>query len=303
MRDENSKWVWVRSGDSLGRIARRFRVSLRDLKEENALKGNLIVVGDRLRIPKKGNSRKSRTVVSKRPSSPSIKREPKTAGPVRVAKAEKPAKPKSEINKNIAPERATGSITDSPVQLSSLAGPSAPPKDGTSWLPKDLNALPDPPERGSRMRKEALRQVLAVRSSSSKKFGWVRIRENETIGHFSRWLRVSPRVIRRMNRIRSSRRVRLGKKIRIPFRRVSKKNFLEKRVSYHFGIEEKFHRKYSVSRTGRHKLKRGENVWDLVMRTYKIPLWLFRKYNSSKDLRRISVGEELIFPVLEPRSF
>jgi membrane-bound lytic murein transglycosylase D len=311
MRDENSKWVWIRSGDSLGKIARRFRVSLRDLKEENALKGNMIVVGDRLRIPKKGNSRKSRTVVSKRSSSPLIERErkavierkQKTAKPVRVAKAEKPAAPESEINKKVADQRATGSKTDSPTQLSSLAGPPASPKDGTSWMPRELNSLPDLPERGSRMRKEALRQVLAVRSSSSKKVGWIRIQENETIGHFSRWLRISSRDIRRMNRIRSNRRVRLGKKIRIPFRRVSRKNFLEKRVSFHMGIEEKFLRKYSVSRTDRHKLKRGENVWTLVMRTYKIPLWLFQKYNSSKDLRRISAGEELIVPILEPRNF
>ncbi len=102
-RDENSKWVWVRSGDSLSRIARRFRVSLRDLKEENALKGNMIVVGDRLRIPKKGNSRKSRTFVSRRSSSSptererklAIKKERKTARSIRVARAKKPAKPKS----------------------------------------------------------------------------------------------------------------------------------------------------------------------------------------------------------------
>ncbi len=296
--DENSKWVWVRSGDTLGGIARRFRVSLRSLKKENELTGSMIVVGDRLRIPQKNGSRKSKAVASKSVPTQSVKRQKKAPKPVQVAKAEMSPKPKKKVS-------ATTPAMESkaPARISSLAGPSLAPKDEDLWMAEDLNAPPNLPERGSEMRREALRQVLAVRTSHEGKVGWVRVQENETIGHYSRWLRISPRVIRRMNKIRSNRRVRVGKKIRVPLRRVSKKNFLDKRVSFHMDIEKEFLRKYSVSRTDRHVLKRGENVWTLVMQTYKVPLWLFKQYNAKKNLHQISIGEELVFPRLERRSF
>ncbi|MEE9240389.1 MAG: transglycosylase SLT domain-containing protein [bacterium] len=303
-RDENFKWVWIRSGDSLGRIARRFRVSLKELMAENDLEGSRIVVGDRLRIPKKGGSRKLKITASKNPLVPSEKNRKKALKSVQVAKLTDSAKPKRKMKMKVSRSR-TNRSTESSLrgQRSLPVGPPVPQKEEDSWVAQGLDVALDIPERGSRLRKDALRQVLAVRSSPSGKVGWVQVQENETIGHFSRWLRISPRVIRRMNKIRSNRRVRLGKRIRVPLRRVSKKNLLEKRVSFHISIQENFLRKYSVTRTDRHKLKRGENVWTLVMRIYKVPLWLFQKYNSKKDLHKISVGEELVVPILEPRSF
>ncbi len=305
-RDENFKWVWIRSGDTLGRIARRFRVGLKELMAENDLEGSRIVVGDRLRIPKKGGSRKLKITPSKNPLVPSEKNRKKAPKSVQVAKLTDSAKPKPKRKMKMKVlESRTNRSTESSLrgQRSLPVGPPVPQKEEDSWVAQGLDVALDIPERGSRLRKDALRQVLAVRSSASGKVGWVQVQENETIGHFSRWLRISPRVIRRMNKIRSNRRVRLGKRILVPLRRVSKKNLLEKRVSFHISIQENFLRKYSVTKTNRHKLRRGENVWTLIMQTYKVPLWLFQKYNSKKDLRRISVGEELVVPILEPRSF
>lgn len=47
----------VREGDSLNRIARRFRVSVRDLQRANRMRGTTIHPGDRLRIPGRGGGR------------------------------------------------------------------------------------------------------------------------------------------------------------------------------------------------------------------------------------------------------
>ncbi len=44
----------VKRGDSLGKIAKRFGISVRALKEANGLRGNLIRVGQRLKIPLRG---------------------------------------------------------------------------------------------------------------------------------------------------------------------------------------------------------------------------------------------------------
>lgn len=296
--DENAKWVWVRSGDTLGRIARRYRVSLKNLKRENELTGNLIVVGDRLRIPQNDRLRKSKVVAENKAEPRPVKKAKKAQKPMRVTKAETSAKPGDEIAEAVSKKRSESLVRNSSQIVSAVA-----PDEGDFWETEDLELATILPERGSQIRREGLRHLLAVRTSNKGKVGWVRVHENETIGHYSRWLRISTRVIRRMNKIRSNRRVRVGKKIRVPLQRVSKENFLEKRVSFHLEIEKEFLRKYSVLRTDRHVLKRGENVWTLVMQTYKVPLWLFKQYNAQKNLHQIAVGEELVFPVLKRRSF
>ncbi|EDP76434.1 M23 family metallopeptidase [Hydrogenivirga sp. 128-5-R1-1] len=48
----------VRPGDSLQKIAKRFGVSWREIKRFNRLRSNVIVVGQKLKIPKKGVARK-----------------------------------------------------------------------------------------------------------------------------------------------------------------------------------------------------------------------------------------------------
>lgn len=64
-RVKRYKLYRVRKGDSLQKIAKRFGVRVSDIKKANGLRGNLIRVGQRLRIPVKGSvtakSRKSRS--------------------------------------------------------------------------------------------------------------------------------------------------------------------------------------------------------------------------------------------------
>ena len=48
----------VRPGDSLQKIAKKFGVSWREIKRFNRLRSNVIVVGQKLKIPKKGVARK-----------------------------------------------------------------------------------------------------------------------------------------------------------------------------------------------------------------------------------------------------
>ncbi len=306
VNDEGAQWVLVRPGDTLGAIARRNRVRLKDLMMENGLERSLIIVGDRLRLPAKGASGKSK-IASAKPPAPAPKKKSRTQlvrletpmvskAPEKTERApEKPKAIKAPAARKAAPPKKT------PVRT---AAASPPPKldEEAIWAVSEYD-LPVIPNRGSRYRREALIQALAVAPSGGEKMGWIRVQENETIGHLSRWLRVSSRQIRRMNGIRSSRRVRMGKKIRVSFRRVPKTDFIESRMAYHEGIKKNFFNKYAVSRVSRHKLKRGENVWTLIVRTYKIPLWLVRQYNTDKNLRRIAAGEELSIPVVERRKF
>ncbi len=325
---EGSKWVLIRPGDSLGRIARRHRIRLGDLMKENGLEKTLIRVGDRLRLPERSSTKKRASIrksavrqkkaVSQKPAaskklaalrSKLVSRQVKNkkigkrmASLSGSRKMPQPPKPKKSPD-----ARKSTPARKSPQRVASV--PQAVKRGQTSerglfQFVSEYDLPEKVPSRGSRFREGALRQALAVSpSSGGSKAGWVRVQENETIGHLSRWLRVSPGRLRKMNRIRSSRRVRIGRKIRVSFLRVPREDFIERRLAYHKGIEKTFFKKYTVSRVKRHKLKPGENVWSLLMRTYRVPLWLVRHYNGNKNLRRITAGDEVAIPVVERREF
>ena len=63
--DRTATWYRVRYGDSLGRIANRFRTSVRKLKRLNSLSTHLIYPGDRLRVRGTPTPQKSLTGESK----------------------------------------------------------------------------------------------------------------------------------------------------------------------------------------------------------------------------------------------
>lgn len=305
-KGDGSKWVLVKPGDTLGAIARRNRVRLKELMNENGLKKSLIVVGDRLRLPDKTGSKKQQAASLKRMS-------PKPATPPR-AKQKKEGKRTASMKpvvkktiqatkKRVVKSKGISLAKKMVPKAASSSGPSSAREKNFFVFVSEYDTAVSVPRRGSEYREGALRQAVAVSMSGKEKTGWVRVQENETIGHLSRWLKVSKGQIRRMNGIRLNRRVRMGKRIQVSFLRVPQNDFIERRVAYHKGIEKTFFDKFTISEVKRHKLKPGENVWTLIMRTYKVPFWLMRQYNTDKNLRRLKPGVELTIPVVERRKF
>jgi membrane-bound lytic murein transglycosylase D len=122
---------------------------------------------------------------------------------------------------------------------------------------------------------------------------------DETLGHFAEWLEVSAQRLRDLNDLPYSRALRIGQTLRLDFSRVNAGVFLERRTEYHKGIEEDFLGSFRVTGTLEHKLARGESIWQLSHRTYKVPTWLIRRYNPDTDLTQLSPGVKLVIPVVE----
>ncbi len=47
-------------------------------------------------------------------------------------------------------------------------------------------------------------------------------------------------------------------------------------------------------------MRRGESLWVLARRTFKIPIWLLRQYNPDLDFDSVNVGTSVTVPKLEP---
>ncbi len=128
---------------------------------------------------------------------------------------------------------------------------------------------------------------------------WIRVDADESLGRFADWLEIPTSRLRKLNGISRSRSLRMGARIRLDFSNVSEEMFLQRRMEFHKGVEEDFFGTYRVTGTVDHKLSRGERLWDLAHRSYRVPIWLIYRYNPEVDLQNPVPGTELDIPVVE----
>ncbi|MCH8073516.1 MAG: LysM peptidoglycan-binding domain-containing protein, partial [Proteobacteria bacterium] len=62
--------------------------------------------------------------------------------------------------------------------------------------------------------------------------------------------------------------------------------------------QDTFFRNNTITGVTEHVVRSGESVWILALRTYDVPVWLFRQYNPELDLHNVQRGARLNFPIL-----
>ena len=93
----------------------------------------------------------------------------------------------------------------------------------------------------------------------------------------------------------------IGKRIKLDFSRVSHDVFEKRRIEYHRVLQEAFFEQFQITGSDEHKIKRGESVWVLAKRKYKVPIWLLRQYNPDLSFEKIRPGMIIKFPRVEER--
>jgi membrane-bound lytic murein transglycosylase D len=49
-------------------------------------------------------------------------------------------------------------------------------------------------------------------------------------------------------------------------------------------------------------MRRGDSIWVLSHRRFRVPLWLLRQYNPDLDFAVLGTGTEITVPLLKERS-
>jgi membrane-bound lytic murein transglycosylase D len=130
----------------------------------------------------------------------------------------------------------------------------------------------------------------------------ITVQAEETLGHYAEWLEVSASRLRRVNGMRAGTPVVLGRKTRLDFSRVTPETFEQRRLAYHQALQEEFFEAYNVVDTESYTLKRGDTLWFLAERKFRVPVWLLRQYNPDIDFARLPAGIELVIPRIESRT-
>jgi membrane-bound lytic murein transglycosylase D len=324
----------VRRGDTLSIIGRRFGVSESALVRENGLRSrHKIQVGQRLRIPGAGVQIASTAptpppkaalpapepVVVTPPVEPVVvaKSEPVAAvvaeveppAPV-VAEAEPPAPvvvtaPEPTPVAVVEPEPVVAEpepvAVEEPEPMPVVAEPEpTPPPMAMASAELQPAAAPAPPMPSMTAANGAPSSVPDP-SDYEVHDGRVTVQAAETLGHYADWLEVRASQIRSKNRMPYGRALVIGRSLRLDFSRVTEEEFERRRLEYHRTLQGEYFDAFSVTGTETHVLRRGDTLWVLAERKYRVPIWLLRQYNPEIDFGALTAGAKLTVPLVEPR--
>jgi membrane-bound lytic murein transglycosylase D len=295
----------VAPGDTLGRIATRYGVSEQDLAAANGIRDrHLIAVGQTLRIPGA-----TEPVVVASASAPEAERAKPEPAPER-AKPES-AKPKptpAEAPVPSAPEKAPAAAKPAATPVASAepsppAAPVAPEPESVApepvaVAPEPESVEPEPAPPPAARRPDASPQDPSDYSVHGNR---IRVQAAETLGHYAEWLETRASQLRSLNGLSFEQPVVIGDALKLDFARVSPAEFEQRRLEYHQSLQKEFFDAFVVTGTENHVLARGESLWYLAKRKYKVPVWLLRQYNPDLDFAALPAGSPLVVPIVEPR--
>ena len=93
----------------------------------------------------------------------------------------------------------------------------------------------------------------------------------------------------------------IGRLIRLDFSQVTPEEFERRRLEFHRTLQDEFFSAFEVTGTETHVLRKGETLWYLAERKYRVPLWLLRQYNPDLDFSTLPPGASMVVPQIEAR--
>ncbi len=311
-------------GDTLGRIAARHGISVSQLAQANGLKpGSRIRVGQSLKLPGKAVAK---VAANARPESPSTPvTQPQSLVPAVRAYVVQPGDSLASIARKTGVRQRellalnnldNPDLVRSGTRLRLVAADSGNTKPaaagaragGTASVQRAVEpaaAANLPALESAAQAKEPTGDVGGTSASLADPSNYlvagndtVEAQAAETLSHYASWLEVSPDELRKANGWKGKHALVMGQRVRLVFTRVSRDEFLARRVAYHHDLQEDFFSRYRIADTTEHLLRRGESVWILASQKYKVPVWLLRQYNPTLDLGQVRPGTRVVFPKL-----
>lgn len=249
----------VRPGDTAGRIAQRHKVSLKALRRANKLDQTAIIF------------------VGQNLRLPSLQPPPDSSPPHIPSKYQKVSRP-GLSQKTPRP---------SPAPLPLLNNTK---KQRPVW--KDIQGA-----RSVVLMELRVRDIRSSQDGTNQ--GSITILPNESLELLAGWLKISPRILRRLNNFSPGRILHPDDQIQISLNRQSAGVFEEKRFDFHLETEEDFFSAYKIIGVSSYLVQQGDTVWDICRNKFDLPLWLLKKYNSTLDFRGLRSSQRLTIPIVK----
>jgi membrane-bound lytic murein transglycosylase D len=303
----------VRRGETLSSIAQKYRVPIRELENLNNLRNrNRIRVGQKLRLPiehdagpKPGRQQAEVFAQARADGLYTVRRgDSLTLIALRLGVDEWELARANGIRNRHRIE--VGQLLRLPGPPDSLPAPRAnsetplvapvpEPKSATASAPAESDPEGDlglePPLEPPKLLADP--SDYLVRSDDT-----IKVQFGETLGHYAEWLDLRAQHLRVLNGLSFGEALPIHSRLRLEFSRIPQSLFEKQRIDFQRGVQENYFSEREIIGTITHKLKRGESIWILAHRRFKVPLWLLQQYNPDLDFETAPAGSEIIAPVL-----
>ena len=132
--------------------------------------------------------------------------------------------------------------------------------------------------------------------------GTIEVQMGETLGHYADWLDIRASQLRKLNGMPYGTSLVVHRHIRLDFSSVSRREFERKRIEFHEDVQEAFFAEWEITGAQTHRLRKGDSLWVLSHRKFRIPLWLLQQYNPDLDFSAASAGANISVPLVKRRT-
>ncbi|HEY1726155.1 MAG TPA: transglycosylase SLT domain-containing protein [Steroidobacteraceae bacterium] len=129
--------------------------------------------------------------------------------------------------------------------------------------------------------------------------GTIRVVAAETLGHYADWLDISAARLRALNHLRGRTPVRMGRRLKLDFVKVSHEQFEQRRRDYHERLQAAYFASHRIAGTEVYIARRGDSLWSITQKSLKVPVWLLQQYNPDLDFGDLRPGTQISLPKVE----
>jgi membrane-bound lytic murein transglycosylase D len=115
----------------------------------------------------------------------------------------------------------------------------------------------------------------------------IEIQAAETLGHYADWLQTHSSQVRSFNGLGSSESLRVGRRLKLDFGKVSVREFEQRRLAYHQAHQAMFFQDHRITGACTHNVRAGDSLWVIAARQYGVPFWLLRQYNPDVNFNGV----------------
>jgi membrane-bound lytic murein transglycosylase D len=127
----------------------------------------------------------------------------------------------------------------------------------------------------------------------------IRVATDETLGHLADWLGTDPASIRELNQISAKATLRVGQRLKLPFKDTTHEVFEQRRKAYHRALQASYFAAHRIVGTQVYIARSGDSLWTLTQRGGQLPQWLLQQYNPSLDFSDLRAGTQIVVPRVE----
>jgi membrane-bound lytic murein transglycosylase D len=322
---KHSGYHIVRRGDTLSAVARYYRSSIGEIRDVNGLNSNLILVGQKLRIPGKYKTKKKRStsaplarLMTKPVNGESVyytvkrgdnlssiaKRHGVTVSTlIRFNSLSRRSViyPGQKLEMAVSKPKVRKVVYNKPVDTKKEKIKTAPAEKKNKTI-KTKGKTPEVTAKNEPI--ELSGPNLFIRPDhfdvrkTGRQLAELTVKPEETLGHYADWAKVSIAKIRKLNRIRKSNRIHIGDRVKIPLSRVTDEQFERKRLEYYLQLYEDFFDAYNIEEANKVLVKNGQSLWELCVKENNAPIWLVTLYNPGMELGKINPGDSITIPTI-----